>query len=343
MKVTIYDVANHANVGIGTVSRVLNGHSHVKDETRKKVLEAIKILGYSPQGSARALARQQTHLVAVMIPHFNGYFFMELLKGIQTTLCTQGYQIILSSVDHPEKVEQHLQQLVENRRVDGLILCSMGIPDAFVETFKKLKLKVVLVDSFHKSLDSIVVDNRDGAYQATKSLIEKGHTHIGIITGTLASFPAKKRLQGFLKALKDYRIPFDKKNITACKVITCADGFSKESGYLAMKRILSNGQPLPTAFFVTSDEQAAGVILALQEAGLRVPEDVSIIGFDDVEIAEYLGLTTMRQPINEIGKAAAQLLLERISAKSSKQSVQYISYKTKLIARNSCRCLSEPI
>lgn len=340
MPVTIYEVAKHANVGIGTVSRVLNGSTQVKDKTRQRVMEAIAELDYRPHGFARALARRKTRMVAVMIPHFNGYFFIDLIKGIQTTLCGESYQMILSNVDHPEKADDYLQQLVENRNVDGLILCSLQISDAFVQTFKKLKLNVVLVDSFHKALDSIVVDNRHGAYQATKYLIDLGHRHIGMIAGVLASRPAQMRLEGYMEALSDHQIPFHEEDLTIGDVVTCNDGFSKESGYAAMKKILATKQPLPTAFFVSSDVQAAGVMMALKEAEINVPADVSIVGFDDVEIAEYLGLTTVRQPITEIGKAAAQRLLGRLSGDDADVAVQSESYRTELVIRESCRRIS---
>lgn len=339
MAVTIYDVARHASVGIGTVSRVLNGSSQVKDSTREKVMKAMKALEYRPHGSARALASQRTRMVAVMLPHFNGYFFVDLLKGIQTLLCAHGYQMILSNVDHPEKVEAYLEKLLENRNVDGLILCSLGISDDFVDRFEKLKLNVVLVDSFHKALDSIVVDNRAGAYQATEFLIQQGHTHIGMITGLLASIPAQTRFEGYMQALNDHHIPFREEDLTISEVVTCADGFSKESGYHAMKNILTRKQPLPSAFFVSSDEQAAGVMLALKEADIQVPQHVSIVGFDDVEIAEYMGLTTVRQPITEIGKAATQMLLERIDGDANGRPVQFKSYKTELVIRESCRSI----
>jgi DNA-binding LacI/PurR family transcriptional regulator len=273
-------------------------------------------------------------MIAIIVPYFTGYFFLELIKGIQEELSKYQYDIILYNIDNTDKTELFLKRTLEEKRVDGVILCSLKISDHYVQLFKKSKISIILVDSYHPHLDSIVIENEDGAYMATKYLIDLGHKKIGMIDAQLKSPPAKQRLEGYKKALIDHQIPFHEEYFVISEVISDADGFSRESGYEAMNRLLSKGKNRPTAMFISSDIQAVGAIKAIREKGLRIPEDISIVGFDDIELAEYLGLTTVRQPIFEMGKMSVERLIKKVS-ESDTQIVRK-SFSTELVVRESC-------
>ena len=334
MSVTIYDVAKKAGVGIGTVSRVINHSPQITVKTRDKVLAAIKALNYQPHIVAQSLARRKTQTIACIIPFLTGYFFVELLKGIQKKITEFQHDLILYSVDKAAKKENFLDRTLKERRVDGLILASLNISDEFVDKFIRQEFPIVLVDTFHEKLDSISVDNVMGAYYATKHLIDLGYRKIGMIDAKLDSFPAKYRLQGFKKALVESGLEFRPSYFVHCDFQEEADGFNKEAGYIAMKRLLELGEDMPQAVFVSSDIQAFGAIEAIKESGLLIPEDIALVGFDDIELAGYVGLTTMRQPIRRMGEIAVERLMEKIT--SAPTDIFNRRFISELIVRESC-------
>jgi LacI family transcriptional regulator len=334
MAATIYDVAKKAGVGIGTVSRAINNSSHISEETKRKVFEAIRELNYQPHSVAQSLARQKTQTIACIIPFFTGYFFVELLHGIQKKLTEYQYDLILYSVDITHKKETFLQKTLEERRVDGVLLVSLEIINEFADKFIKCHLPIVLVDSYHPDLDSITVDNIEGAYLATKHLIDLGYKKIGMIDGQLKSLPAKLRLKGYKKALQEHDINFDEKYFVACDIVNEADGFNKEAGFAAMQQLLELGGDRPRAVFISSDIQAIGAMQAIKEHGLAIPDDIAVVGFDDIELAQYVGLTTMRQPIMEMGKLAVERLINNILEHPKNGFKQ--QFHTELVLRNSC-------
>ncbi|MBN2008877.1 LacI family DNA-binding transcriptional regulator [candidate division KSB1 bacterium] len=337
MAVTIYDVAKRAGVGIGTVSRVINESPQITAATKTKVLKAIKDLNYQPHALAQGLARKKTQMIAIVVPFFTGYFFNELLRGIQQEIFKYQYNLVLYNIDEGEQIDELLKKALRERRVDGALLISHQISDKIANKIKISSLPFVLVDSYHPSLDSIVVENKQGAFEATRHLIQLGHKKIGMIDGQLKSSPAKIRLEGFKQALLEYNIPFKKEYLVISDYITGQHGFNREAGYHAMKQLLKLAPNHPTAVFVSSDIQAVGAIKAIDETGLKIPQDIAIVGFDDIEIAEFLGLTTMRQPMLEMGKLAVQRLISKISNTASKDFK--ISFSTKLVIRNSCGAL----
>lgn len=334
MSVTIYDVAKKAGVGIGTVSRVLNGSRHISETTRDKVLKAIKELNYQPHSAAQSLARKKTRSIGCIIPFFTGYFFVELLRGIQKKITEHQHDLILYSVDLAHKKETFLRRVLRERRVDGVLFISMEISDEFVEKFVDLKFPIVLVDSYHPDLDSISVDNLEGAYVATKHLISLGYQKIAMIDAQLKSFPARLRLEGYKNALAECGHSFEARYFVACDFVQEADGFNKEAGYAAMQQLLRLLEDRPQAVFVSSDIQAVGAIDAIKEHGLRIPQDIAVVGFDDIELSRYIGLTTMRQPIMEMGELAAQRLMQKIAGVPTKQ-FNYC-FQTELVVRESC-------
>jgi len=334
MPVTIYDVARRAGVGIGTVSRAINDSPLIAAATKARVLKAIQELDYRPHALAQGLARNKTNMIAIILPIFTGYFFVELLRGVQEEAIRHHYDLILYSVHQTDKVRLFLERTLRERRVDGVLLISLPISDHYARKFQRAKVPIVLVDSFHPALDSISVENWDGAYRATRHLLQLGHRRVGIIVGHLRSMPARVRLEGFRQALADAGVPLDERHVVVVDSIPGQDGFCKEAGYQAMMQLLSLGLDRPTAVFVSSDVQAEGALRATNEAGIRVPQDMAIVGFDDIEIAELLGLTTMRQPMFEMGRLAMDRLAERIVEPEAPRFVR--TFATSLVVRRSC-------
>jgi DNA-binding LacI/PurR family transcriptional regulator len=334
MSVTIYDVAKRAGVGIGTVSRVLNNSAHISPETKEKVLKAIAELKYRPHALAQGLARRRTNTVACIVPFFTGYFYVELLRGIQRQMSTHHYDLILYSVDSLNKKEIFLRRALKERKTDGVLLVSLELTDEYIQKFQSAGLPLVLVDAYHPAADSITVDNVEGAYRATEHLMRLGHKRIAMIDGQLKSFPARLRLEGYKKALAEHRLPYREEYVVICDFAQEEDGFNKAAGYKAMQQLLRLTTDRPTAVFVSSDVQAAGALKAIQEAGLSVPNDLALVGFDDIELAEYLGLTTMRQPIFEMGRLAVDRLMDRIEKRTEDDFKKTL--RTELVVRDSC-------
>jgi LacI family transcriptional regulator len=334
MAVTIYDVAKKAGVGIGTVSRAINNSPRISSQTKTKVDQAIHELKYQPHALAQGLARKKTNMVAIIVPVFTGYFYLELLRGIQQEISKYRYDLLLFSVDQTEKTEIFLKRTLQERKVDGVLLISLSISDHYVKKFLHSQFPIVLIDSDHNGLDSLTVENEQGAYLATKHLISLGHTRIGMIDAQLKSIPAKMRLEGYQKALRDHRISYNRRYLVISDSDIEKDGFNREAGYTAMKQLLQMNKDRPTAVFVSSDIQAAGAIKAIKEYGLNIPEDISVIGFDDIELAQYMGLSTVRQPMYEMGKMAVEVLMKKMSGEESKPIKK--RFETRLVIRDSC-------
>jgi len=209
----------------------------------------------------------------------------------------------------------------------------MKLPVSFVDKMKDHAKPVVLVDTFHEQFDSLAVENFQGAMVATNHLISLGHKNIGMISANINSVPARERIAGFKDAITSAGLELHPENITISKV-TKQDGFSREAGYQTMKEMLSNGSPLPTAIFISSDIQAIGAMSALRQHGVKVPRDVAVVSFDDIELAEQFGLTTMRQPMYEMGELAVEKLIYRMEHPSAPPS--QINFLPKLVVRATC-------
>ena len=339
MAVTVYDVAKKAKVGIGTVSRVVNNSPQISPKTKEKVLKVIKDLKYQPHAMAQSLARKKSNTIACIVPDFTGYFFVELLRGIQQEISKHNYDLILYSVDEIEKKELFLQRTMQEKKVDGVLLLSLEISDCDAEKFIHSRLPIVLVDSSHPRLDSIIIENKQGAYLATNHLLELGHRRVAMITGLISSMPSSVRLNGYKKALKNYKIKFNEKYLVAVNPddsveLTTNHGFNEKAGYNAMQQLLDLNKEKPTAVFISSDIQAIGAVRAITERGLRTPEDIAIVGFDDIQFANFLGLTTIHQPIEDMGHLAVKRLLERMNNKNG--SLYEKKLKTRLIIRQTC-------
>ena len=343
MRITIYDVAKKAKVGIGTVSRVINNSPQIAPKTKEKVLKVIKELKYQPHAMAQSLARKKTNTIACIVPFFTGYFYVELLRGIQKETSNHGYDLILYSVDEIAKKQIFLKKVIQEKKVDGVLLISLDINEKEAAKFFQTNFPIVLIDTNYPQIDSITIENEQGAYTATKHLIDLGHKKITMITGNLNSNPAKTRLDGFQQALKDNNIEYTEKNIISVnshaeEEIVSNHGFNKKAGYNAMLKLLQTETDRPTAIFASSDIQAIGAMNAATENELHIPNDIAIIGFDDIEFAEWIGLTTMRQPMFEMGQLAVSRLIKKLNNKQLPHFEK--SFLPELIVRKSTAHLS---
>ncbi len=312
MAVTIYDIAREAKVGIGTVSRVFNNHPSVSEETRKRVLHVAARFNYHPHPYARGLARKRTNAFLAVIPFFTTFFFVEILHGVQSALADGETDLLLHGVSHPDHAEDSLRRVSSRGRFDGILFFSMRLPEDFVREVSQLKVPLVLVDAYHPSFDSFAVDNVEGARRATLHLHSMGHRRIGMLAANLDSLPARERLKGFRLALKECGVAPDE-SIVLASTSPYLDGFTRETGHDLMNRFIAMRELRPTAIFVSSDVQAAGALTAIHEAGLRCPEDIALIGFDDIALAGHIGLSTMRQPLAEMGRLAVVRVNERLA------------------------------
>jgi LacI family transcriptional regulator len=333
--VTIYDIAREAQVGVGTVSRVLNNHPNVSSKTRERVLKVAHDLKYQPHAYAQGLARRKSNILAAIIPFFTNYFFLEVLQGIQDKIHSLGYDLMLYGLNEnePSQFEQNLMRAAQKGRADGIMLFSLRLPENFAHKYKNINQPIVLIDCYHPDFDSITVDNRGGAYCATKHLISLGHRRIGMINANMISPPAQQRFEGYKAALIENDIPIDNKLVKWSRIMKY-DGFSREAGYVSMMEMMELGNQKPSAVFVSSDVQAIGAISALKDNGFSVPDDLAVVGYDDIELAKYFGLTTVSQPMYEMGVLAVGRMLDRMSNRNG--AVTHTAFTPKLIVRESC-------
>ncbi len=311
MSVTIYDIAKAAGVGVGTVSRVLNNHPSVSPNTRAHVLAIAAELDYRPNASAQRLARKKSRTITVIMPYITNYFFVEMLRGIQDMLFQEDYDLLLYGVNHPKQIEGYLHRSLRVGHADGILLASLDPPAGFSRANMPENFPLIMLDRRHGDFDSFSVENSEGARLATEHLLTIGHRRIAMMTGYADTIPSIERSKGYRAALSAYNA--EDLGIHYPNADDVNDGFTKEAGYDIMMRIL-DGPPekRPTAMFIASDIQAIGALHALQERGLSCPGDMSLVGFDDIELAQYYGITTMRQPIATLGSLATQRLFERL-------------------------------
>lgn len=308
MAVTIYDVAKQAGVGIGTVSRVLNESPNVRSETRRRVLDAIEQLNYRPSPIARRLSLRKTLTIGVIVPFLTRPSVVERLRGIEAVVAQSDYDLIVYNVETPNRRDAYFHDIPASNRVDGMIIISLRPSDQDVQHWKAAGIPVVLVDTEHPGLHRVVVDDVAGGRLATRHLIELGHRHIAYVgdpeESAFSFTSSRDRYLGYRQALSRHDLPFRSEYHQA------AEHGRKQAHQIT--RLLLAVDTAPTAVFAASDTQAFGVIEAARDMGLQVPGDLSVIGFDDVEVAELLDLTTIRQPLFESGRRGIELLLRAI-------------------------------
>ncbi len=329
--VTIFDVADEAGVSYATVSRVINNKDHVSIEKRERVLRAMAQLGYVANAQARSLAGGSSHVVGLLVDYLNTSYMGEIIRGIDAALDAHHCNLMLYTTHRRKTKESAYVTKVTRELADGLLLVLPRNVNAYLETLRQRRFPHVLIDylSDGENVPSVSTTNFRGAYDAVTYLHSLGHRRIGFITGTMDFGCAQERLAGYEAALKDAGIPVDPQFV-------CEGNFLQSQGYQCTQTLLDLAEP-PTAIFASNDVMAFGVMEAARERGLRLPEDLSIIGFDDIPQAAHVHplLTTVRQPLEEMGRAAALLLLQYIAHPDA--AIERIKLPTELIIRQSCQ------
>ncbi|MCY4225984.1 MAG: LacI family DNA-binding transcriptional regulator [Bacteroidetes bacterium] len=308
--VTIYDVAKNAGVAISTVSRVLNDSPDVAEDTKKRVLQVMDELKYLPNRVARSLAQRGASLIAIATPTVTTAFHNSLLKGLRSVLTDvdQECDILLFDLGSSDPLER-LRSKLKGGKVDGLILAGIPVTPSLAKELKAFSAPVILVGNHHTEFDCFYWDNSDGAIQATTHLLKNGHRRIGLIRAHTDGYVQLQRIQGYQKSLKKFKVKFDEHLVQSGTNPKHA-GFSEEHGFEAMNELLKLS-PAVTAVIASSDVQAIGAWKAITDAKKRVPEDIALVGYDDIKTSYYIGLSSIDQSIEETGRLAAKRLLYR--------------------------------
>lgn len=336
--VTIYDVADHAGVAISTVSRVLNGSPDVSEITRKKVEQAIADLKYHPNRTARSLAQQDVRSLAVALPSFTAPFQNELLKGIRAYLREIEHDLLICDLGSNNQ-EASLRKFLDRGAVRGLLLCGLPISEEMADELANGPSPCVLVGEQHPSLDCWAWDDEAGAHRAVRHLIDQGHRSIAMIRSGVDSPSQMQRIDGYRAAMKEAGLDVDDDWIVAGRP-QYHGGFSEEDGQDAMERILES-VPSCTAVFCSSDVQAIGAMAALHQVGKKIPGDMAIVGYDDIKTSRFIGLSSVDQQMQAIGRAAAECLYLRVSGSPLDERKQTIIQPELAIRRSSVNTISK--
>jgi LacI family transcriptional regulator len=313
-RATIRDVARRARISHQTVSRVINGHENVTAQTRERVLRAIRELEYVPSAVARSLSSNRTHTLGMVTTDVSDHFFSEAVAGAEAEARNRGYFLIIGSIEEgSEDDERTYLRLMLERRVEGLIVAiprlRLADDDLLAGAAERIPTVLVASDIELEGADHVDIDNRRGGREATGYLVAQNHRVIATITGPLDWPSARARLDGYRDALREAGIQADRTLVEPCV------DWGLDSGRRAAERLLASAPKL-TAIFAQSDLLALGAIAALRARGLRVPEDVSVVGFDDIPVSTVFDppLTTVHQPMREVGELAARLIGDRAAS-----------------------------
>jgi len=333
---TIKDVAKKAGVTIGTVSRVLNNKRWVSEECRTKVLASIKELHYKPQAHARRLRQKHSQICGVIAPHhtsvFHSPFFTQIMEGLEAVAAENHYRLLLHPLTETARAQVSYRTLLGDGSVDGMFVLNAWSTDVSVRELSEANVPFILINgkiAGHEDLPYVGFDNRGGVKIAIDHLVKQGHERIGIINGRMTTTNALERFQAFQENLSEHHLEFEKEWV--------ADGdFEEEGGYIAAKKILKATRK-PSAILCASDLMAMGAIRALKENDLLVPEQVSVVGFDNMEEAAYHepALTTVAFSAYDMGKLAAQKMFQIISGEEL--AARATTLQAKLMERESTR------
>jgi len=335
MASTLEEVAQVAGVSRSTVSRVINESPHVSTETREKVWQAIQTSGYQPHAAARSLVTNRSRIISMIIPEvvatlFSDPFFALLLRGATDACNAQRYHMMLSLFTDAAKRQEMYRRVLHGGLVDGVIVASSPLDDPLIPDLQKDHIPFVSIGQRpEETVHYVDVDNAGGARMATEHLIRLGHRRIATITGRLDGVAGRDRLRGYRQALEGRRIPVQDRLIVE-------GDFTEGGGAAAARQLLSAS---PTAIFAASDLMAIGALKALRDAGLHVPQDVALVGFDDVPVASVIepALTTVRQPIERLGAMAVEIVLDILhNEQDVESSTHRIVLPTELVVRASC-------
>lgn len=327
---TIQDVAKHAGVSISTVSRVLNGTARVNPDVVTRVRTAIEALNYQPSRAARALRSNQSSIIGLLITDIQNPFFTSLVRGVEDVAQRNGYSVILCNSDeNPVKEQQYIEVLC-SQRVAGAIVVPTREQGHSLQPFRELGIPVVAVDRRVKDpeIDTVLVDNQRGAFQAVKHLCDNGYRRIGLVTGPQTATTGRERLLGYRQALAEANIPLDTS-------LERYGSFKTEAGLRYAGELLDLEEPVD-ALFVANNLLTIGALEAVNKRNLRIPEDIAIVAFDDIPWAALstVSLTTVTQPVYELGSTATMRLFQRLQ-KGKSFTRQEIALASELHIRNS--------
>lgn len=328
--VTIKDVARESGVAISTVSNVLNNVGNVSEETSKRVMEAVERLKYVPNVNARYLKSCKKNTIGLFLSSIQGDFYRQLIQAVHIQCKINGY--ILNIYVSNENTSEEIYGMILSSGVEGAIIMNDGLADEYMERLEKINMPMVFIDREYNSekISSVVIDNDYGVTQAVEYLIKLGHRRIGYVHG-VQNFDEKARFKAYCKVMKKYGFPIEDKFIL--------NGYFEEAiAYSEMYLMLVRGAELPDAFFCANDEMAWGCIRAMQAMGVQVPEQVSIVGFDDSLLAAYYrpALTTVHSPVVELGSKSATEIIRLVRREGIEEGTS-IRLDPQLVLRDSCK------
>lgn len=326
---TIYDVAREAGVSPATVSRVLNEPSRVQEEKRKRVMDAIATLSFVPRAAAVAHARSLYKKIGVIAPFFTQPSFMQRLRGISSVLSGNHYEVVVYAIESTLELEEYVDMLSSSRRLDGLVVLCLDMREESVETLRSAGLPVCFVEADAPGFDSVIVENYEGGREAARFLYERGYRRPGFIgeaSSRSYAVPATElRLRGFTDFMAERGISLDSRHVWLGE-------FSEETIERGFDQVLAVNDK-PDCFFASSDMIAIRLMRHAAREGLRIPGDLGLVGFDDLDIAEYLNLSTVSQGLDESGRLAAEMILDRL--KDPGRPVRKVLAPLRLIERDS--------
>ena len=324
---TIYDIAKEAGVSSTTVSRVLNGSSRVNEATRDHILEIITRLEFVPKAEARARALRANYRIGVLVPFLTAPSFVQRLRGISSALAATNYELVIYTINSKKQLDGYLASLPLTGSLDGLIIMSMPIDERQAQHLIHNQLETIMIEYPQKGFNTVEIDDVEGGRMAASYLASKGHTRIAFLGDTnlpvYSIHPITLRLVGFRQRLAELEIPLPDEYLRLAS-------YSLEHARQMALEFLNLPNP-PTAIFSATDLQAMGVILGARQLGFNVPGDLAVMGFDDLDMAEVMELTTIHQPLDESGKIAIEQLLTRLE--DPKRSIQHIKLQLQVKVR----------
>ncbi|RRD95874.1 LacI family transcriptional regulator [Clostridiales bacterium COT073_COT-073] len=333
MRTTIKDIANYTGVSVTTISLVLNNKAtKISQQTKDMILKAAQELNYRPNQLAIGLVKKRTETIGLILSDVSNVFFANLAKGVEDECRRKGWNVVLCNTNDKHERDLSYIQVLADKGVDGILFCMSKDSNKkkameSIQLIGKLKIPFVMIDRFLEEADccSVIVNHKQGGYEATKHLLAQGHRRIGCVTGPMELEDSKERLKGYKKALEEM-------NLSYKEDLVYKGDYNRESGFRAVDHLLKQKV---TAIFAFNDMTAYGVYNRLKQKGLDVPKDLSLIGYDDIFFSEILDvpLTTVRQPIYDMGKEAVRQLIEGVEAGIDLKKC--ITFEPKLIVRKS--------
>ena len=329
MSITMKDIAAKLGVSESTVSRAINNKPGVGEDTKQKILNLARRYNYQPNLLARNLARQESNMIGLILPDISSLFYSEVTRAIQDIATKHGYQVMVCNTDSDEKRESAYIEWLQGNKIAGIIFLGNGLANNKIINLGLSGYPIVLANRLVEEvmLPSVIIDNNTGAFEATKHLLERGHKRIALINGPKDNLTAQNRFRGYREALKEYNLDYDP------KLIINKD-WSRECGYQGFLELLNLEEP-PTAIFAANDLISVGVIEAIKMGGYLIPEEIAVVGFEDTIVTSIIEppLTTVAQPMYELGSNSAKKLFSLIEDEDIEENIEILT--SKLIVRKS--------